>query len=185
MVLAMKVDLSRFENAWFETGRSLPLRLLWLIFNALILQNPFNFSSFSKIVVLKMFGASIGTRVNLKPSISVKYPWNLTIGNNSWIGEKVWLDSLGDIEIGNNCCISQGVYLCTGNHDWSDPCFGLMVSPIKVESGAWIGAKSVVLPGVTIASHCVITAGSIVSKSTEPFMIYTGNMFFLLSINFL
>jgi putative colanic acid biosynthesis acetyltransferase WcaF len=40
----------------------------------------------------------------------VKYPWNLTVGEYSWIGEGAWLDSLAPITIGSNVCISQGVY---------------------------------------------------------------------------
>jgi len=77
--------------------------------------------------------------VVFKPSINVKYPWKLEIGDHSWIGEGAWLDSLAPIRIGSNCCISQGVYFCTGNHDWTDPAFGLIVKPIVIEDGAWVG----------------------------------------------
>ncbi|HEU4344424.1 MAG TPA: DapH/DapD/GlmU-related protein, partial [Candidatus Binatia bacterium] len=85
------------------------------------------------------------------------------------------LDSLDKIKIGNNCCISQGTYFCTGNHDWTDPAFGLVVKPIVVEDGAWVGARATVLPGVTIASHSIVAAGTVISKDTEPYMIYSGN----------
>lgn len=56
-----------------------------------------------------------------------------------------WLDSLAPIRIGSNCCISQGVYFCTGNHDWTDPAFGLIVKPIVIEDGAWVGARACAL----------------------------------------
>jgi putative colanic acid biosynthesis acetyltransferase WcaF len=122
-----------------------------------------------------MFGATIGSRVTIKPSINVKYPQNLIIGDDSWVGEKAWFDSLGLIKIGNSVCISQGAYLCTGNHDWSDAAFGLIIKPIIVEDGAWIGAKATILPGVKIATHSIVVAGSVIAKDTEPFMIYAGN----------
>ena len=117
----------------------------------------------------------MGTGVVIKPGINIKYPWNLAIDDYSWIGENTWLDSLVPIKIDKNVCISQGAYLCTGNHDWSDPAFGLIVKPICIEDGAWIGAQSMILPGVRIASHSIVTAGSVISTHTEPYAIYSGN----------
>lgn len=171
----MRVDLSKFDNSWFRPGRRFLTRTIWYFVNALFLQNPLNPSSKFKVFLLKLFGASIGTEVIIKPSVNVKYPWNLKIGDYTWIGEGTWFDSLEKISIGSNCCISQGVYFCTGNHDWSDPAFGLIVKPITVEDGAWVGARATLLPGVTIGNHSIVAAGSSVSKDTEPNMIYVGN----------
>ncbi len=137
----MPVDLSTFDNFWYRPGRGLFIRILWHFINALFVYNHWNLSSGLKVKMLRLFGAKIGTGVVLKPGINVKYPWNLEIGDCSWIGENAWLDSLAPIKIGNNACISQGTYFCTGNHDWTDPAFGLIVKPIVVEDGAWVGAK--------------------------------------------
>ncbi len=169
------INLSKFDNSWYYPGHGLLVRITWYFFNAIFFLNPLNISSNLKIVLLKLFGARIGKGVILKPRINVKYPWNLEIGNNSWIGENVWLDSLAHIKIGNNVCISQGVYLCTGNHNWTDPAFGLIVKPITIKDGTWIATGAIVLPGVTISSHSILTAGSVISKDTEPYMIYSGN----------
>jgi putative colanic acid biosynthesis acetyltransferase WcaF len=172
---AMPVDLSKFNNSWFNPGRGFLIRTIWHFVNVLFLQTSFNPSSKFKIIFLRLFGAKVGKGVVLKPSINVKYPWNLEIGDHTWIGEEVWLDSLDKITIGNNCCISQGVYFCTGNHDWTDPAFGLIVKPISVEDGAWVGARATVLPGVTVKSHSIVTAGSVIAKDTEAYGIYVGN----------
>lgn len=169
------VDLSRFDNAWYDPGRGVLTRLLWLVTNAVILQNALNPSSRLKVLALRAFGAKIGQGVNLKPGINVKYPWYLEVGDHAWIGENAWLDSLAPIKIGAHACISQGVYCCTGNHDWSDPTFALVVKPIVIENGAWVGARAVILPGVTVASHSVVAAGSVLAKSTEAYTIYAGN----------
>lgn len=171
----MGVDLSKYDNRWYNPGRGVVLRTAWYFVNAVFLKNALFPSSRMKIIILRMFKAKIGTGVVLKPSIHVKYPWNLEIGNNSWIGEHAWLDSLAPIKIGKNVCISQGSYFCTGNHDWTDPAFGLIVKPIVIEDGAWVGARATVLPGVTIASHSVVAAGCVITKDTEPYMIYSGN----------
>lgn len=169
------VDLSKYDNSWYDPGRGLVGRLVWHCVNVCLIQNPLNLSSSLKIGLLRLFGAGIGGGVTLKPGINVKYPWHVEIGVHSWIGENVWIDSLAPVKIGANVCISQGAYLCTGNHDWTDPAFGLMVKPIIIEDGAWIGAHATVLPGVVIAGGSVITAGSVAARSTEPYMIYAGN----------
>ncbi len=169
------VDLSRYDNAWFSPGRGLLVRTLWHYANVLLLQNPFNLSSRLRVAVLRAFGARVGQGVNIKPGVNVKYPWHVEIGDHVWIGEGAWLDSLAPIAIGPHACISQGAYLCTGNHDWSDPAFGLRVGPITIERGAWIGARAVVLSGVTVGAHAVVSAGAVLSRNAEPNGIYTGN----------
>ena len=171
----MKVDLSKFNNSWLCHGRSFLMRSIWYAINVLFFQNSLNWSSGLKVFLLRLFGAKIDNGVIVKPGVNVKYPWNLKIGHHSWIGESVWLDSIGPIEIGCNVCISQGVYCCTGNHDWKDVAFGLIVKPICIEDGAWVPAAAIVLPGVTVANHSVISAGSIIKEDTEPYTIYAGN----------
>jgi len=126
-------------------------------------------------MLLRMFGAKVGKGCMLKPSINIKFPWNIEIGDYCWIGENAWLDSLGKIYIGNNVCISQGAYVCTGNHDWNDPAFGLIVRPVVLEDGVWVGARSVILPGVTVGTSAVIGAGSVVTTDAKPNRIYAGN----------
>lgn len=171
----MKVDLSRFDNSWFEPGRNVFVRMLWFFFNAIFLKNPLNPSSAIKVGILRLFGARIGDGVVLKPGINIKYPWKIEVGDHSWIGENSWLDSLALIRIGNNVCLSQATYLCTGNHDWTDPDFGLIVKPIIIEDGVWVGARATVLPGVTLASHSIVVSGSVITNDTEAYMIYAGN----------
>ena len=117
----------------------------------------------------------MGRGVVLKPGVRVKYPWRLSIGGHSWIGEDVWIDNLVEVRIGANACLSQGAYLCTGNHDWSDPSFGLRVLPIVLEDGAWLGTRALICPGVTIGESGVAAAGSVVMKSIPAFEIHSGN----------
>jgi putative colanic acid biosynthesis acetyltransferase WcaF len=134
---------------------------------------PWPFSM--KSVVLRLFGATVGKGLVIKPHVNIKYPWNLEIGDHTWIGEGVWIDSLGKIKLGNNVCLSQGAMIETGNHDWSDTAFGLIVADVIVEDGAWAAVRSVLLPGSRLTTHCVLGAGAVLSGVTEPFSIYSGN----------
>jgi len=122
-----------------------------------------------------LFGAKTGKNIILKPRINIKYPWFLEIGNNCWIGENVWIDNLTTVKIGNNLCISQGAYLLTGNHNYKKETFDLIVKEIILEDGVWIGAKSVVSPGVVCRSHSILTVGSIAVRDMEQYGIYQGN----------
>ena len=125
--------------------------------------------------MLRLFGARVGKGVNIKPSVNIKYPWRLNIGNHVWIGEGVWIDNLDEVEIGDHCCISQGALLLTGNHNYKKTAFDLITGKILLEDGVWIGAKSIVAPGITCFSHSVLSAGSLLSSNMEAYGIYTGN----------
>jgi putative colanic acid biosynthesis acetyltransferase WcaF len=173
--VAVRVDLSLTSNRDYEPGRSLIFRALWLWIEALTLLNPLLTSYPFKRWLLRRFGAEIGPNVIIKPSVHIKHPWRLRIGENAWIGERSWIDNLGPVEIGANVCISQGAYLCTGNHDWTDPGMGLVASPIVIEPGAWVGAFARVGPGVTVGEQAVLTLGSVLAEDAEPNGIYRGN----------
>jgi putative colanic acid biosynthesis acetyltransferase WcaF len=122
-----------------------------------------------------LFGAKVGKGVNIKPSVNVKYPWRLSIGNYTWIGENVWIDNLDNVSIGNNCCISQGAMLLCGNHNYKKMTFDLIVGEIILEDGVWIGAQSIVCPNVTCKTHSVLTVNSVATTDLEPYTIYRGN----------
>lgn len=128
-----------------------------------------------KILLLRVFGAKIGKRFVLKNNVIIKFPWKLSIGDDVWIGENVWIDNLDKVIIGNNVCISQGALLLTGNHDYTASTFDYMNSPITIEEGAWIGAKAVVCPGVKVHSHAILTVGSVATKNMDAYGIYQGN----------
>lgn len=143
--------------------------------NALFFANNLALINGLKIRLLRVFGASIGERVVIKPSVNIKYPWFLSIGNDVWIGEKVWIDNLTQVSIGNNVCLSQGVMLLTGNHNYSKSTFDLIIGKIVLEDGVWLGAQSVVCPRVTCFSHAVLAVGSIATKDLLAYSIYQGN----------
>jgi len=170
----MPVDLARFSNPAYNPGNPIK-RLCWYFINLLFIRNRyFPFMGFKR-TILRLFGAKIGVGVVLKPGINIKYPWFLKIGNHSWIGEDVWIDNLGRVEIGKHVCISQGALLLCGNHNYKKTTFDLIVEDIILENGVWIGAKSMVTGNVTCASHSILTAGSVATKNLEAYGIYKGN----------
>jgi len=148
---------------------------LWLITNFLLFQVCPLKLSWLKCFMLRRFGAKIGRGVVIKPRAKITFPWKLALGDNVWLGEECWLLNLGHIIIAGNVCISQRAFLCTGNHNFKSPTFDLIVKPIHIEEGAWIGAGALVGPGVKVGSHAVLTAGSVTTDDLQPFGIYRGN----------
>lgn len=169
----MNPDLSRYDNSWYHPGGSALKRLIWYFVNLLVIKNHWNPISSLKVNTLRLFGAKIGKGVVIKPGVNVKYPWLLEVGDYTWIGEDAWIDNLATVRIGSNCCISQGAMLLCGNHNYKKSTFDLIVKPITIEDGAWIGAKSVVCPGVKMGTNSIISVGVIASKDINPNEIIT------------
>ncbi|MDQ6666070.1 MAG: WcaF family extracellular polysaccharide biosynthesis acetyltransferase [Acidobacteriota bacterium] len=168
------VRLADFRDEWYRPGRPLPWQVAWLLLGLPILRSPL-LSYRMRAAWLRLFGARIGSGAVIKPRVRVKYPWRLIAGNDCWIGEDCWIDNLDLVRLGNNVCLSQGTYLCTGNQDWSDPSFGMIVKPIVLQDGAWAGARATLAPGVTLGECAIAAAGSVVTRDIPPFEIHAGN----------
>lgn len=169
-----KTNLSHYDNSWYNPGGGVLRRLVWYLTNVLFFINPLNPFSGIKVRLLRIFGAKIGTGVNIKPCVNIKYPWLLEIGNYTWIGEKVWIDNLSKVKIGSNVCVSQGAMLLCGNHNYKRSAFDLMIGEIILEDGSWIGAQSIVCPGVTAHSHAVLGVSSVANRDLDAYCIYQG-----------
>lgn len=166
--------LAEFSNPEFDPGRGFLVRALWLGVSLAVFETGFPWPSVVKRRLLRLFGGRIGRGVVIKPRVTIKSPWRLSIGDHSWLGERVWIDSLAPVILGANVCLSQEAMVETGNHDWSDPRFGLRLGPVTIEDGAWVAVRGLVLPGARLASHSVLTAGSVLAGDSEPWGIYTG-----------
>ena len=169
-----KIDLNIFNNNWYNPANRLKI-ILWYFTNQFFFNSYIPFPNYLKGNLLKIFGSNVGKNVLIKPKVNIKYPWFLEINDNVWIGENVWIDNLTKVRIGTNVCISQGAMLLCGNHDYKKTRFDLILGEIKIEEGVWLGAQSIVCPGVTCKSHSILTVGSVATKDLEPYSIYQGN----------
>lgn len=168
------MDLKEYNNDWFNPRANALKRVLWYFTNALFFTNHLFPISKLKVVLLRLFGAKVGVGVNIKPAVNIKYPWNLKIGDYTWIGEEVWIDNLVTVSIGSNCCISQGALLLCGNHNYKKNTFDLIAKPITLEDSVWVGAKSIICPGVTAHSGSILTVGSVATSDLDSNTIYQG-----------
>jgi len=152
------LDLASFERPVIENQRPIAVRALWYVVNAILFQSslPALLPSRAKAAVLRLFGAKVGRGLVIKPRVTIKSPWFLEVGDNVWIGERAWIDNHTRVRLGSDVCVSQGVCIFTGNHDWSDPRFGFFCKPVEVGDGSWITAFRVLGPGTLIPPHVVV-----------------------------
>jgi putative colanic acid biosynthesis acetyltransferase WcaF len=167
--------LDSYTLSDYTPGAPLWKQVLWYFLGSPLVQNRWLTTSAFKVWILRSFGSQIGQGVRIKPGVRIKFPWRLIIGNYVWLGEDAWIDNLALVILESHVCISQGVYLCTGNHDWSHPDFKLMTAPIHIQESRWIAAKSIIGPGVTVGKGAVLALGGVTGKSLDSMMIYAGN----------
>jgi putative colanic acid biosynthesis acetyltransferase WcaF len=168
------MQLSKFNNADFDRGRSRLVETCWRVVEGLLFNSWLPGSGW-RVQLLRLFGASVGNGVVIKPHVRIKFPWKLKVGNHSWIGEDVWIDNLAEVSIGNNCCISQGAFLCTGSHRWDKETFDLATKSIVISDQCWLGAKSRIAPGVTLEQGAVLALGGVAIEDLPAWQIYRGN----------
>lgn len=169
------VDLRTYHQTGFDRGRPGWYVLLWWLLQAVLFPlTPHSFHA-GRIALLRGFGAQIGKGVMIRPTARFTYPWKISIGDYSWIGDDVVLYSLDRITIGEHCVISQHSYLCTGSHDIRDRAFGLKTAGIAIGNGVWVATDCFIAPGVQIGANAVIGARSTVLKSMPSAYVCWGN----------
>lgn len=170
------VDLSQTDSHALDRGRPALVEALWYFVAQPLVASRMIFSPAIRVAILRLFGAKIGRGVVMaKPGLTVKFPWRLSIGDFCWFGAGVVIDNLSPVTIGSNVVVSNEVYFCTDNHDYSDPRMRLFHKPITLEDGSWAAVRCLLCPGVTLGAGAVASAGSVVLKNIPPYEIHAGN----------
>ncbi len=168
-------DLESFYLPPGFRGRSAFIVQLWWLVQATLFACSPQFMYGWRRFLLRMFGAGIGKKVLVRPSAKITYPWKVTIGDYSWVGDDVVLYSLGEIEIGAHAVVSQRSYLCAASHDFQKTSFDIFDKKINVGEQAWLATDVFVAPGVCIGNGCVVGARSSVLHDLPPEMICYGS----------
>ncbi len=154
--------LSGFSGTGYAKGRPMPVQALWFAVSNLIFMKWWCPRAL-RPVLLRLFGAHVGSNVFIRHRVRILWPWKLSVGNDVWLGEDVWLLNLEPITIEDDVCISQGAFLCTGSHDHRSPTFEYDNGPIAIRQGAWVAARATVLRGVEVGAGAVVPACARVS----------------------
>ena len=167
-------DLKTFKLPKNFRGKNAFIVQLWWLVQSILFRTSPQFLYGWRNFLLRLFGAKIGKKVIIRPTVKITYPWKLRIGNYSWIGDGVDLYTLGEIDIGNHVVISQRSYLCTGSHDYLQTDFAIYQKPIKIHDQVWIATDVFIAPGVIIEKGSVIGARSSVFENIPSNKICAG-----------
>lgn len=128
----------------------------------------------NKKYLKRIFGTD---KLCIEPNMNIIYG-NISVGDKFYANVNCTFLDDAKITIGDNCMLGPGVCLCTINH----PCdkyerrkFYICSKPINIGNDVWIGANSVILPGVTIGNNVIIGAGSIVTKNIPDNQCWYGS----------
>ncbi len=164
---------SKYDSPWsiFTRIKVLFWHIVWLF---LFRPSPKPFKRWRNFL-LKIFGAKILGSPFISSSARIKMPWNLYLSDHSCLGENVIVYNLAPIKLEAECTVAQECYLCTGSHDLEQPSAPLIVAPIHIGKEAFIGVRSLILPGVSIGNNAVVGGGSVVTKNVAENTIVAGN----------
>ena len=168
-----ELDLKNYKNR--HTFKSKIARLLWgIVWLFLFRPTQKGILDGWRVFWLRLFGAKIGRYSYVAGSCRIWAPWNLSIGDNSCLSERVNCYNVDKVCIGDNVVVSQESFLCTASHDISSINMELTTSPIVIRSNAWVTSRAIIMPGVTVGEGAVVAAGAVVTHDAPPWSVIGG-----------
>lgn len=133
-----------------------------------------------RAIAARQLFRSTGRNINIASSVVFGRGARITIGTDSGIGEGSRIVCMDDVNIGDDVMIGPEVMILTGGHAFDDPAIRLIdqriiTAPVVIENDVWIGARAILLPGITVGRRSVVAAGSVVTKNVPPGSVVGGN----------
>lgn len=150
-------------------------RLLWAVVQSTLFRWTFHNWYGVRRAMLRLFGARMHATSNVRRTVVIECPWNLSMGAESSVGDRAVLYCLGSVTIGRNVTVSQGAHLCAGSHDSRKRTMPLLRPPIEIGDEAWIAADAFVGPKVRVGEGAILGARAVALEDLEPWTIYLGN----------
>ncbi len=150
-------------------------RMLWAAVQLALFRPSFHNWYGWRRMLLRAFGARLDASANVRRTVTIECPWNLTMGPGSSVGDRAILYCLGPVTIGRNVTVSQGAHLCAGSHDSRRPTMPLLRPPIEIGDDAWIAADAFVGPKVRVGEGAILGARGVALRDLEPWSIFVGN----------
>jgi len=160
------------------------LRYIYFGFYAVFIKNfpshnsPNSMGSRMRLFFLRPFLMKCGRNINIQSGVHIWPLWNFSIGNNSGLGGDSHIFAIDKVEIGDNVLIGPQLMIFTSNHLIKKNALiieqGVECAPVTIGNDVWIGARVIILPGVTIGEGAVIGAGAVVTNDVKPYTIVGG-----------
>lgn len=123
---------------------------------------------------LRMFLKNMGKNVYVGRNIDIRQPASISIGDNVVINKRALLDGRGGLTISHDVDIAQDVNIWTQQHDYNSADHRTVNKPVYIGHHSWICARSVILPGVTVAPGTILATCAVLTKNTEEKSVMCG-----------
>lgn len=129
--------------------------------------------------MLRAIGATSSPNVSIREDVYLVSPLHLRLGANVSIHPLSYIDATGGIEIGDEVSIAHGVTVMSSSHNFADTNIpinaqGITNAATKIEHNCWIGAKAVLVAGITIGEGSIVGANSVVTKDVPRNSVVAG-----------
>ncbi|HET7098903.1 MAG TPA: acyltransferase [Patescibacteria group bacterium] len=131
-------------------------------------------SHFIRKFFYRLAGIKIGKGSAVHMWANFFEPNNINIGNDTIIGDRVFLDGRSMLTIGNHVDIASQVLIYNSEHDLEKEDFSARTEPVQIGDYVFIGPRAIILPGVKIGKGAIIAAGAVVTKDVQDFAIVGG-----------
>jgi acetyltransferase-like isoleucine patch superfamily enzyme len=153
---------------------------LWLL-NFCVRRIPDGVAPRVRTALYRLFGVKLGDGTTVHAPLQFAHfgkPFdNLTIGKNCYFNFNVFLDTTGEIKIGDNVTFGHHIKILTSSHKTDHPehrAGELYTRSVTIGDGTWLSADVTILPGVTIGKGVVIAAGAVVNKDVPDNVLIGG-----------
>ena len=149
-------------------------RFLWHIVYVLLFRPSPRPLHAWRSMLLRLFGAEIGTGCHIYPGARIWAPWLLKCEDVVAIADEAVIYNPGLVILGSHSTISQQAYLCGATHDYDDPAFPMISRPIRLGAYSWVCARATVQMGVNVGEGAVLGLGAVATKDLDPWTVYAG-----------
>lgn len=123
-------------------------------------------------ILYRPFFNKFGHNVKIMDGVSIKYPSEISLGDNCYIGEGAFLVGKGGLTIADDFLMGAGSKVITTSHNHGTIAVpfnkqGISFESIKIGNNVWLGFNVIILPGVIIGDNCILSAGCVVTKKFE------------------
>jgi putative colanic acid biosynthesis acetyltransferase WcaF len=127
-----------------------------------------------RAMLLRLFGATLGSNCHFYPASRVWSPRRLRCADQVTFGDAAEIYNPSLITFGSHAIVSQGAYICGATHDYNDASFPLYSLPMTFGAWSWICARASVSPGVNVGEGAVLGLASVATHDLEPWGVYAG-----------
>ena len=125
-------------------------------------------------LVFVLSGVKMGSGSTIHMGCKFFDPRGVSIGSDTKIGEKAFLDGRAPLFIGSHVDIASEVMIYNSKHDLEDPDFKAIEAEVNIGDYVFIGPRAIILPGVRVGKGAVVAAGAVVTKDVADFSIVGG-----------